>query len=164
VIIGVDLGLDGGIAWLAKGIRAAQPMPTLEAKKGRRHDVAGLREMLLAYDDQVALVIAEQLHAVPRSMGGSASSFSRGYALGLLEGLCASEGLPLQLVTPRAWQKVMLAGTPSGDTKARSIQACGRLFPGVPLVPPGKRKAHDGIADALLLASYGARLLGERAA
>jgi crossover junction endodeoxyribonuclease RuvC len=159
-VIGVDLGLDGGLAVLddAGDVMDALPMPTIPSTKGRRaYDVPALVRLLTSHRPR--LVIAEQLHAVPRSMGGSSSSFSRGLASGLLEGACSALGVPLQLVTPQAWQRVMLAGTPGSDTKARAIHAAGRLFPRLSLVPPGKRKAHDGVADALLLASFGRRSL-----
>ena len=60
-----------------------------------------------------------------------------------------------ELVT---WQKAMHAGTPGEDTKARSIAAAQRLFPLTSLLQnPRCRVAHDGMAEALLLAAYGQR-------
>lgn len=53
---------------------------------------------------------------------------------------------------------------PTRDTKAMSILAAHRLFPGVSLLRTDKcKKPDDGMSDALLIAEYGRRvLMGDR--
>ena len=62
-------------------------------------------------------------------------------------------GVPYELVKPQKWKKEFSV---TAD-KNTSIEVCKRLFPGVNLIPPGCRKEHDGIAEALLLAEYARR-------
>jgi hypothetical protein len=64
-------------------------------------------------------------------------------------------GIPIELVTPQAWKKLILAGTPKD--KDASIAYCRRAFPNVPLIPLRYRVPHDGIADSLCLLQYGLR-------
>ena len=69
----------------------------------------------------------------------------------------ALDVINLEQLMVRAYN-LKIAGTPAGDTKQRSVIAAQRLFPGVSLLPTERsRKASDGLADALLLASYGQR-------
>ena len=98
-----------------------------------------------------------------KPMGGSIANFARGCATGWAWMLTGMD-IPYQLVHPRTWQKVMLAGTNGADTKQRSIIAAQRLFPGVSLLrTPRCRKLDSNFSDALLLAAYGMRTHGGEA-
>ena len=158
--LGLDPGKAGGVAVLdAEGmVVELRVMPTVRASRGRPEvDVPALVGLIASH--RLCFVTAEKLQPMPSKLGGGAANFARGYGRGLVEGVCAALEVPLQLVSPRRWQGVMLEGTPGEDTKARSIIAAGRLFPGVSLLPtPRCRKPHDGLADALLLAEYGRRV------
>ncbi len=92
---------------------------------------------------------------------GVVANWNRGYSLGLFEGLFVALGIPYTLVAPQSWQHAMHAGTPGySDTKTRSVVAAQRLFPTVSLSATSRsRLPHDGIAEALLIAEYGRRLL-----
>jgi hypothetical protein len=162
MIVGVDLGLSGAIAALgfANGPQLFE-MPVLKSAKGRSlFDVPGLKRLLV--DLGPSLVVAERLQPLPNAMGGSQANFARGLALGTLQGLCVALNAPYELVAPQAWQRVMLSGTPAGDTKQRSILAASRLFPGVSLRRTERCKVDsDGFADALLLAEYARRSRSE---
>jgi crossover junction endodeoxyribonuclease RuvC len=70
--------------------------------------------------------------------------------------------VPVELVTPQRWKGAVLHGT--ARDKQAAIAYCSRVFPGVSLVPPGCRVAHDGLADSLCLLEYGRRCLLSQAA
>jgi hypothetical protein len=68
--------------------------------------------------------------------------------LALLEGLKISH----TLVTPKTWQKELLGGFPSGQSKQRAFDFARRKWPNLNL-----KKSDDGIIDALCIAYYGRR-------
>ena len=74
-------------------------------------------------------------------------------------GVVGALALPLELVSPVAWQRQILAGTNRGDKGAAAAYAA-RRWPGIDLRASERcRTPHDGITDALALAEYGRRLL-----
>lgn len=166
VWIGIDPGLQGAIAVLAPDEIAVTPMPVVSSAKGRdQYDMAAIVELLDlqagVHGAQHVLVTCEKLHAMPMEKGGSIANYYRGRSLMMVEMACTALGIPYQLVSPRAWQKLAHSGTSGEDTKQRSIMAAQRLFPGVSLLrTPRSRVPHDGMAEALLLAWYGRRTLG----
>lgn len=97
----------------------------------------------------------ERGHAM--SKVGAHQSFRYGEAYGGILGLLGGLGIPIQLVSPSAWKKVILAGT--AKDKAAAIAYCRRRWPSVSLIPEGCRVAHDGMADALCIAAYGETVL-----
>ncbi len=100
----------------------------------------------------------EKLQPLPRSMGGSAANFARGLSRGF-EWMLVALGIPYQLVSPQAWQKVMHAGTSGHDTKQRSVVAAQRLFPGITFQRSERsRRVDDGLCEAALIAEYGRRV------
>lgn len=94
----------------------------------------------------------EKVNAMPGQ--GVVSMFNFGHNLGLIEGLLTGYEIPYQLVPPQTWKKEFSL---SSD-KAKSIEVCQKLFPGVSLLAtPRSRKPNDGMAEALLLAEYARR-------
>lgn len=165
-VIGVDPGLSGGLALLRDDdVPVVIPMPIVRGGKGARdqYDVDGIARYLRAWTVSGDLVVIERLLPLPASVApGVIANYNRGAGVWLFRGICAALRISHELVSPRTWQREMLAGT-SGDTKQRSIVAAGLLFPGVCLRPTERsRKPSDGMSDALLLAEYGRRRLGSR--
>lgn len=158
--IGIDPGLEGAIAVRTPERIEIMPMPVVSALKGRpQYDIPALVELL---DEQsvesrgAALVTCEKLQPMPLEHGGTIANYNRGRAMALVEAICATLGIPYQLVAPRTWQSRMHLGTSGTDLKQRSIQAAQRLFPGVSLLRTERsRVPHDGMAEALLLAEWG---------
>jgi hypothetical protein len=69
---------------------------------------------------------------------------------------------PYYEVAPRVWAKKVFGINAAGlksFRKERNIKMATQLFPDANLVPERGRKPHDGFADALLLAYYGAHFL-----
>jgi crossover junction endodeoxyribonuclease RuvC len=151
-IIAIDPGQNGGIAIHWYGVTAAQPMPLA----GKEIDLPAIAEIIRS--NTPALVVIEKVASMPGQ--GVASTFTFGMGYGQIQGLLAGMGIPYELVTPQAWKKLVLAGTPKD--KDAAIAYCRRAFPEVPLVMPRCRNPHDGMADSLCLLQYGLRSFGGR--
>ncbi len=150
--LGIDPGLKGGWAILpddGSPIRAA-PMPLA----GKEIDLAALACAWRGIPGLVATL--EKVHSMPDQSAQSGFTFGEGY--GGVRGVLACLCVPVERVTPQAWKKLILAGMAKGeDAKASTIAWCRSAYPGVPLILPGCRVPHDGLADALALATYGKR-------
>lgn len=145
VCIGIDPGALGAMAVVdAGGVRLVSC------------DYAAYDAELSGYagrDD--VFVVVEDVHAMP--MNGCKGNFMLGWSLGRIQQAVERARLPYQMVKPQAWQKEY--GISNKDkSKAQSVAVAARLFPGVDLRrTPKCVKAHDGFADALLMAEWGRR-------
>lgn len=157
VVLGIDPGQKGGIAVLGanEGEVGVLPMPA---------DVAELA----AYLSSVvwsraagvhAYAFVERAQAMPKQ--GVSSMFTYGRHFGTIEGILHAMRVPYTLVRPQEWQKWAYSDvSPLLEGKARSIDAARAMHPSVALRgSPRCRKDSDGLADALLIASYGAHKL-----
>jgi crossover junction endodeoxyribonuclease RuvC len=139
-VIGVDPGANGGIALIdERGNAHAHKMPdTLQ----------DLFELLNSYSvgcDGNCRAYLEQIHSSPQM--GVVSSFTFGNGFGHLEMALTAAGIPFERVRPQVWQKAMGCMT-KGD-KNVSKRKAQELFPNI--------KVTHAIADALLIATYGAK-------
>ena len=180
-VIGIDPGLDGWVTRLAPNPDtpdsylvscARTPVCLVKKGSGKRdylvNDMALLIASLTASYSET-LVILEKQQAMRRRFGkgddgeagegrtqGVASAFSTGRGYGLWEGILAGLRVPYSIVHPRTWQARVLRDLPGDDTKARSIMACGRLFPEIDLRATERcRKPDHNKADSILLAFWG---------
>lgn len=160
--IGIDPGMRGAIACLS----GTEPIlladcPAAKGKGTRLElDARGMSDLvrkialeLASGHDAVRCVIEQQ-----RGMPGqsSAAGMKLGQNFGCWLGAVSALGIPCEIVTPQAWQRVMLAGLPTGEaTKGSARIAAGRLFPDADLGPQSK----DGRPDALLIAEFARRLV-----
>lgn len=176
-VIGIDPGLDGGIAWLSEssGIVRVElwPMPTIGTKR-RELCMPSLIDKLSPEAGQVFIERQQPIGTfktkdrngkVREVKPGAVTSFQIGHNYGLICGVLWALELPYTTITARSWQAVMHAGLDKRlSTKERSIIAAQRLYPHVSLLASEKcRKPHDGMADALLIAEYGRRTLNKGA-
>jgi len=141
IYIGIDPGVSGGIAMIDERglVYATLPMPTTE------RDIFDVFKP--GESNHPAHAMLERVYSSPQMGVASAFTFGKGYGA-LLMALTAAQ-VPFDQVVPAKWQAVMGCRS-RGDknvTKARAQQ----LFPGV--------KVTHAIADALLLAEYGRRLV-----
>lgn len=156
-VLGIDPGLSGGLAVVAgRGtVLELAPMPLV----GPLLDLPALAVLIrrLRTIWQVEIAFLEQAAARPGQ--GVSSMFKFGRVYGACEGILASQGVPYQLVTPQAWQKVMHQGVERRlAPKARSLVAAGRLFPGADFKASSRtRNPHLGMLEAALIAEYGRR-------
>jgi hypothetical protein len=175
--IGIDPGKEGAIVVLGENGIAIHKETMVLLKDGTL-DVKWLRGVLNTFcEGGHGHIIVEQVHAI---FGSSAkSTFSFGYICGQIDTLVACSGLPYTKVQPKTWQKVAYMGvseirkapikitkgkfagtTRPGplDTKAMSLVAAQRLFPGADFRRNERCKVqHDGIVDAILIAEFGRR-------
>jgi crossover junction endodeoxyribonuclease RuvC len=157
--IGIDIGLQGGVAvaaWGGGGVvlggLVLHPMPVVAAQGGKKRvDDRALGDMLgeLAIAGGVALVAYERVHAMPRQ--GSVSMFSFGRSLGVVEMALALLRLPNVAVEPARWKRDMQA--PKDKAAVRLMAA--RLLP--EWAAQWQRVRDDGIAEAALLAVWARR-------
>jgi crossover junction endodeoxyribonuclease RuvC len=135
--IGIDAGKNGGIAWITGGKPCVEKMPdTLQDLWELFRDITSEGECR-AY--------LEQIHSSPQM--GVVSSFTFGNGFGHLEMALTAAGIPFERVRPQVWQKAMGCMT-KGD-KNVSKRRAQELFPSI--------KMNHYIADALLIAAYGAK-------
>jgi Holliday junction resolvasome RuvABC endonuclease subunit len=103
IIVGIDPGNNGGIA-LLHGDRLiyADHLPVV----GKTLSGHLLNNWFADIEpDTPAMVVVEQVHAMPRQ--GVSSTFAFGKAVGIIEGVIAARGLPVTYVTPQRWKKAM---------------------------------------------------------
>jgi hypothetical protein len=170
--VGIDCGIEGGIAWLDKegSILGVMKMP----KDGEGNTDFLTLARLLRQFPKSAHVITELLN--PLVMAGKKQVASLARQSAILECALAVNKLPFTKVNPKKWQGVMWVGQKiitkevkldnegtkkfKTDTKKVSSNAFIKLFP---RFRDDKRivlrsgRLHDGIVDACLIALYGKR-------
>jgi crossover junction endodeoxyribonuclease RuvC len=152
-IIAIDPGVKGAIAiWYPDRIEA-KPLPIIGSKK-KELDIATLAQWIA--EAQPSLAVVEKAAARPGQGVCSMFSFGKGY--GSILGVLAALQIPVELVTPQTWKKVILAGTKRDKDSA--IQYCRQRFPTVPLVPSGCKKESDGMSDSLCILDFCLRSRG----
>ena len=165
IYIGIDPGMDGGLAAIGSAGCTTIAMPTIAGtEKGTKRmlDVPAIItwfKSTIAIPEQVnnTLVIIEAVSAMPQQ--GVTSMFSFGTTYGMLQGVVLTLGLPMLKVRPQAWKKLILAGTQKD--KAAAIQYVRQRYPELSLrVTARCTTDHDGMADAVCLAEYGQRIGG----
>lgn len=119
-------------------------------------------------------VCTESVHSIFGSSAGS--NFTFGYVVGIIDTIIIAHNLPYSKVQPKDWQKNIwqeyeIEREPSKKdkngklkpgkvlTKLTSLKACKRLYPDVDLRATERSKnQHDGLVDALLIATYCRRM------
>lgn len=169
MVIGIDPGITGGLV-LTDGLeflKAYQLPIEVEGKEKRvsfRLLQGLLRKIEVDLRGKILPVFLER--AVSFGMGTKAAfNYGRGFEATVLA--VTETDLPLTLVEPGKWTKVMHQGI-SGNLKpkVKSGIAVKRLFPKLVGKLPAntKGKVLDGPMDALLIAGYGLRMVGQDAA
>jgi len=146
MILGIDPGLSGAIAWVSDDghlIRVAD-MPTVEVNGKKKVSPQMLVALLEDYDD-AKMVAIEDVGAMPGQ--GVTSTFNFGYSAGILAGVCAGLRMPTSFYRPSVWKRA--AGVPADKGAAR--QMAQRLWPGC---RDFDRVKDDGRAEAALLARW----------
>ena len=176
-VIGIDPGKSGYIVrFYEDGHVHAFPMPIITAttyttrdgkkkKHGKdQYDYQAIARTLACHCIEPKGTIirphADLVYAVcerqsTRPGQSVVSARSSGEAEAIWRSMFFAFGIRHEIATPQTWQNSQHRGQPGSDPKQRSILAAGQFFPEVNLVPPGCRKPHDGLADALLIARYG---------
>lgn len=164
VVIGIDVGLDGGIAFFDDGkLFTVYDIPTFTVKSGkknhREYNAHALAKILRkhSYDDST-MAVMEKVNAFPGQ--GVSSVFKLGQGFGVWKGLLAALDVPFELVAPPVWKRAMLPGM--GKEKDASRMKAIELFPSAAHF--FERKKDHGRAEAALMGEYMIRRLGKERA
>ena len=156
IFVGIDPGLTGAVAAIDSDAKVigVYDTPILSVKKGKgvRHEFNRVAMVeLLSGLNQSAKVAIERVNSMPGQ--GVASTFSFGVGFGIWLGIITALNMPLDLVHPTRWKKVMMDGM--GKSKdADRIRAMELFGNQVDL----SLKKHHGRADSLLIAEYRRRI------
>ena len=145
MIVGIDPGISGALAWLSDEgfLLSVMDMPTLQV-----NGKAKVNPHILASDlsfRKPKIVVIEDVGAMPGQ--GVTSTWTFAYSAGILAGVCAGLGIPTVFYRPANWKRQ--AGVPADKGAAR--QMAQRLWPGSRAFD---RVKDHGRAEAALLARW----------
>lgn len=156
-VFGIDPGLDGAVAIydpIKKELVTVWSTPTEVIISGRyKQRYVDIDKFAIALQEAVAeygcaAVVMEDVHSSPQM--GVASAFKFGDTFGITRALAHVFGSEVIYVSPQKW-KARMGVTGS---KIMSIEKARATFPKSPFF---KLKSKDGLAEAALLAYYGAK-------
>lgn len=168
--LGIDNGKDGAIIVLDETGKIISkhktPIFKSSTKGGKKlgkdeYDIVGMKNTLtaLAIGERDMVASLEKAQPMPVTMGGSAANYQRGLSYGLWQGLLVGLGISYQVFSPQSWQKIMLAGINTEDTKQAATIAAQRLWPKEDWRKSQlAKKADEGFVDAALIAEFGRRV------
>lgn len=150
-VLGVDPGKKGALVIIDTNTNQciSLPIPIVDD----RIDVRTIGKFIFEHKPDIAFV--EKVHGMPKH--SSKGNFTFGVNYGLLMACIYFLEVPVELVSPRTWQKEILGERTGTNTKDDSIQYTLSHYPTVNLKPGRCRVEHDGIADAVCIAEYGIR-------
>lgn len=151
-VLGVDPGISGGLALLSPsgGLLFAEAMPVIRTAVPLV-DVGEVDRMLRGHEVRFAFV--ERAQAMPQQ--GVSSAFNYGTVFGSLCAALMALDIGVEFVQAAKWKRD--AGLTAD--KRGSFDLVRQLYPSFPL-----KRSEDGIAEAILIARHGLRMLdGPRA-
>lgn len=155
LILGVDPGLSGAIAFLHNGnLVNVEDLPLVEVQHGKssRKELspALLHDRLVQTDIRIDKAIVEHVGASPQM--GTVSAFRFGENFGAILAVLACCGIRTELVRPQVWKKAIGLGA----DKALSRSIAIKFWP--MQSDYFARAKDDGRAEAALIAEYGRRM------
>jgi crossover junction endodeoxyribonuclease RuvC len=159
VTIGVDPGASGALTLRVAGaIKDIKDMPVVEVKVGKtmrkRVNAALLAALLRDWRDlaksSAIEMYCEKVGPMPKD--GGAAAFAFGAAFGAVQGVAAGLSIPLTLVSPGEWHRLMQCTRDKNGNRARACQ----LYP--QWAGMFARVKDDGRAESALIADYGDRI------
>ena len=150
--IGVDVGNNGAIALVVDGVlESVEDMPVVEIKRGRttKRQVSAQALVGIIKEMNPTQAAVEKVGSMPNQ--GVSSTFAFGRSAGVIEGVLAALGVPVTYVQPAVWAKSMNKGYGKDASRHRAME----LFPDKQ--DWFKLVKHDGRAEAVLIAMWGAK-------
>ena len=150
LIVGVDPGLSGAVAFLNDGeLLSVQDLPVVEVGhgKGARKELspALLHDMLVHTEVRIGLAVVEDVNAFGM---GRTSAYRFGKNVGQIEAVLACCGIRTLTVTPNKWKKAM--GLRADKSLSRALAL--KLWPDQS--HHFARVKDDGRAEAALIAEW----------
>lgn len=157
IYLGIDPGLDGGVA-LLDGETNELTLFKTPVIGGKEYDIQEMKNILLRIQGKKASATIENQISMPGQ--GLTSTLQTGKGFGIWLGLLAGLNVPYQVVSARQWQNRLFTGVKSTlDTKDKSITVAKRLFPHADFRKSERATvANDGLTDAANIAEYGRRI------
>lgn len=157
MIIGIDPGAKGALAWLSGDghLIAVQDLPWI---KGHGLNAASFAAWIRLRETDIRHAFVERVASRPGQ--GVVSVFSFGMSYGQILGVLSALKIPVTLIAPTKWKPAI--GLPTGSDKAASRARASQLWPGA--ADSFARVRDDGRAEAALIGLYGARTLSPDAA
>lgn len=157
--LGVDPGLKGAIAACDTNTQpwgvSVRDMPvheiTVNGKKRNRLDGHALGRLVieLCANSVLSIVVIEDVHSMPSQ--GVASAFTFGKVSGAIEQCFIDHSIPIRTIPPSQWKRLLSVTADKDSSRQRASQ----LFPTYSHL--WAKRSHDGRAEAVLLAYYGAK-------
>ena len=164
IIIGIDPGKYGGIAFMNKGENTrAFPLPTVDD----RVDVGKLQEMIYeigyhevnfwgrAHGGEAEWAIAYV--EVQQTRAGNKGNLLIGANYGRILAVLELMDISIREVTPRKWKGSLFPDQKTEGDKDVSIKYCVEAGYDLPSLRPRGKKLHDGVADAICIAVFGVK-------
>jgi crossover junction endodeoxyribonuclease RuvC len=156
LILGVDPGFKGGIAIYdlkLEMIIAVAAMPLTKMGNGDKDWINGeaLADLIEPYALDLEYAVIEQPSAMPGQ--GVTGMFRFGYTCGIIHGVVAAFNCPIAFVKPSVWKCAL--NLDRDKNKAREFASL--KFPY--MASHWKRAKDDGLAEAAILAWFGATKL-----
>jgi hypothetical protein len=147
LILGIDPGKSGGLAWRYDGGKVAcAPMPRVEA------EIPALIEELAGADDLARVAYIEKVGGYVGQPQPGSRMFTFGRNTGVILGALYSNGFRIIEVAPSVWQKeIGVAGIEAKKRKAELKNRAHQLFPTL------KKQITLKTSDALLIFEYACR-------
>jgi len=157
LLIGVDPGLSGAVAFYnfeSKRLEGVHDMPLIKKANGKHEiDTFSLTQIIDRVWTRVELAVIEEVHSMPKQ--GVASTFTFGYAAGLIAGTISAFNIPVLKTPPAVWKSLCGLNANKDFSRASAIT----LFP--EFEKNFSKKKDDGRAEAAILAKFGERFLSK---
>lgn len=156
IYLGIDPGLNGGIAFIEPDKLVLHKTPVIA---GKDYDIQSMKNMIWLYKAVEADLFCTIETQISMPGQGLTSTLQTGKGFGIWLGLLAALESPYQVIGARQWQSKLFTGVSAKlDTKARSEIIAKRLFPTADFRKSERAfKADDGLTDAACIAEYGRR-------
>lgn len=155
-LIGIDIGLNGGIA---KKFEHGLETYIMPVTKDGYADIVALKTILSYPEDK--FVIFEYI--TPLHKASKKTNWLLAQQAGAIEALCLCLNIPYVSVPPKVWQKEMFRDIPplrktdgTSDTKKMAELAVRKIYPTMNFKTNNNKNAknHDGMIDAVLLIEF----------
>lgn len=152
--IGIDVGNNGAIALLVDGkLETVVDMPVVEIQRGKtmKRQVSAQALVGIIKEMNPTHAAVEKVASMPNQ--GVSSMFAFGRSAGVIEGVLAALEVPVSYVQPAVWARTMNKGYGKDASRHRAME-----------LNPDKQELfklvkHDGRAEAVLIAMWGAKQL-----
>jgi hypothetical protein len=163
ISVGIDNGCSGAVAAIevtngsTPKVILCNTMPITSIGKNTYIDEQAVYDTLVSLKEKYQDIVIGFEIGQRQPIFGTKGNFANGYGYGVIKTVVRLTGIPHIEVNPRTWQKAIFQDIRGADmsTKDASIEYCRRTYPEQTLLPTARcTKKHDGMADALCIASY----------